>query len=516
MAKAVGGLLGKVSASGIVRDEAVRGYAALSLGRCAVTAPVDVRAKATAALMTALDDDHYAVRGFAALGLGFTRDPAGRDALRNLLRAPDPAVRSAGAIALGLLGDAGAAPALVRLASDGPPEQRWGALWGLGLAGSDALVRPAGRLLERRSHPGLRATAAEVLLGVRGEGHRPRAGCWRPPLDDRNRTVRRYAARALGLHAGPHALTKMARALQEDATLGGDTRLALIEALGATGPAALPVEAILRGLPAEVAPELAGARSAPSSRATASTPTRPRPLALAGDRRYHPRSPAGVAELVDALDSGSSGHHSHGGSNPFARTNGTPSPPGNPPMAGKQISIIGVPLDLGAGHRGVDMGPSAIRIAGLQARLRKLGHEVVDFGDVACAVPETREPRDPTLRFLREIVESLEALADAVESVVRDGRFPVVLGGDHSIAMGTMAGLARVQPRQGLIYFDAHGDFNTPDTSPSGNIHGMPVSAILGEPLVARSFSLMSSAAPSAGLIFLTTFSNPLSSISIS
>lgn len=149
-------------------------------------------------------------------------------------------------------------------------------------------------------------------------------------------------------------------------------------------------------------------------------------------------------------------------------------------MAGKQVSIIGVPLDLGAGHRGVDMGPSAIRIAGLQAKLRKLGHDVVDAGDVACAVPETREPRDPKLRFLREIVESLESLADTVESVVRDGRFPIVLGGDHSIAMGTMAGLARVNPRQGLIYFDAHGDYNTPDTSPSGNIHGMPVSGILG------------------------------------
>jgi arginase len=149
-------------------------------------------------------------------------------------------------------------------------------------------------------------------------------------------------------------------------------------------------------------------------------------------------------------------------------------------MAGKQVSIIGVPLDLGAGHRGVDMGPSAIRIAGLQARLRKQGHDVVDFGDVACAVPETREPRDPKLRFLREIVESLESLADAVASVVRDDRFPVVLGGDHSIAMGTMGGLARVHPRQGLIYFDAHGDYNTPTSSPSGNIHGMPVSGILG------------------------------------
>jgi HEAT repeat protein len=259
VAKAVGGLLGRVSAAGVVRDEAVRGYAALSLGRCAVTADVDVRAKAAAALTRALTDDHYAVRGFAALGLGFTRDPAGRDALRNLLRAPDPAVRSAGAIGLGLMGDTGATAALVRLASDGPPEQRWGALWGLGLAGADALLRPADRLLAKRSHPGLRATAAEVLLGVRGEGHAAARRLLEATLNDRNRTVRRYAARALGLHAGPHALAKMARVLQTDATLDGDTRRSLIEALAATGPAALPVEAILHGLPAEVAPELAAA-----------------------------------------------------------------------------------------------------------------------------------------------------------------------------------------------------------------------------------------------------------------
>ncbi len=144
------------------------------------------------------------------------------------------------------------------------------------------------------------------------------------------------------------------------------------------------------------------------------------------------------------------------------------------------VSIIGVPLDLGGSRRGVDMGPSAIRIARLQARLQRIGYDVRDEGDVACAVPETREPRDPKLRFLREIVESLETLADKVEQIVREGRLPVVLGGDHSISMGTMAGLGRVAPRQGLLWFDAHADFNTAETSPSGNIHGMPVSAILG------------------------------------
>ena len=149
-------------------------------------------------------------------------------------------------------------------------------------------------------------------------------------------------------------------------------------------------------------------------------------------------------------------------------------------MPARPISIIGVPLDLGGGRRGVDMGPSAIRIAGLHGRLRDLGHEVRDEGNVPCAVPETLAPRDTKLRYLREIVASCEALADTVERVVREERFPVVIGGDHSIAMGTMAGLARVNPKQGLIYFDAHGDFNTAETSPSGNIHGMPVAAILG------------------------------------
>ncbi|MCI0341705.1 MAG: arginase [Planctomycetales bacterium] len=145
-----------------------------------------------------------------------------------------------------------------------------------------------------------------------------------------------------------------------------------------------------------------------------------------------------------------------------------------------RISIIGVPMDLGAGRRGVDMGPSAIRIAGLHDRLRALGHEVRDLGDVDCAIPETRQVRDPKLRFLDEIVESCEALAKVVEKAVREGSFPVVLGGDHSIAMGTLAGIARVEPRIGIVYLDAHADFNTAETSPSGNIHGMPLAAALG------------------------------------
>lgn len=144
------------------------------------------------------------------------------------------------------------------------------------------------------------------------------------------------------------------------------------------------------------------------------------------------------------------------------------------------IAIIGVPLDLGGGRRGVDMGPTAIRIAGLQARLRALGHVVEDLGDVPCVVPETRQVREPRLKFIDEIVETCEALADVVERCVRNGRLPVVLGGDHSITMGTMGGLARVEPNHGIIYFDAHGDFNTTESSPSGNIHGMPVAAILG------------------------------------
>jgi arginase len=145
-----------------------------------------------------------------------------------------------------------------------------------------------------------------------------------------------------------------------------------------------------------------------------------------------------------------------------------------------KVTVLGAPMDLGAGRRGVDMGPSAIRHAGLHEMLRRLGHEVADAGDVPVAVAESREVGDERLRFLDEIVACCGRIADEVESVARAGGFPIVLGGDHSIAMGTMAGLARVAQRLGVLYFDAHGDFNTPESSPSGNIHGMPLAVALG------------------------------------
>jgi len=145
-----------------------------------------------------------------------------------------------------------------------------------------------------------------------------------------------------------------------------------------------------------------------------------------------------------------------------------------------KITIIGAPMDLGAGRRGVDMGPSAIRKAGLHDMLRRLGHEVVDAGDLFIHISESLEVKEPALRFLDEILTSCRTLADKVEEAALAGRIPVVLGGDHSIALGTIAGVCRAAKRVGVVYVDAHGDFNTPDTSPSGNIHGMPLAAAMG------------------------------------
>jgi arginase len=153
-------------------------------------------------------------------------------------------------------------------------------------------------------------------------------------------------------------------------------------------------------------------------------------------------------------------------------------------MSPRKVTVIGVPLDLGAGRRGVDMGPSAFRVAEIDQRIRALGHEVHDAGDVAASIAETREPGDPRLKYLREIRETCELLRDRVRSVLREGGFPVVLGGDHSIAMGTIAGLAAHHRERGgkigLVWFDAHADANSADTSPSGNIHGMPLAVALG------------------------------------
>lgn len=149
-----------------------------------------------------------------------------------------------------------------------------------------------------------------------------------------------------------------------------------------------------------------------------------------------------------------------------------------------KIHLIGVPMDLGAGRRGVDMGPSAIRIAGVADRLRALGHTVIDEGDILTKGPELQTIHNEKLKYLPEVVRACTLLASKVEKVSRTGGVPLVLGGDHSIAMGTIAGVAaealRTNKKLGVLWIDAHGDFNTDKTSPSGNIHGMPLSASVG------------------------------------
>jgi arginase len=144
------------------------------------------------------------------------------------------------------------------------------------------------------------------------------------------------------------------------------------------------------------------------------------------------------------------------------------------------VRIIGVPMDLGAGRRGVDMGPSAIRAANLHSRIADLGYKVQDGGNVFTVEPEERKPKDSKLKYVDEVLAACKDLADRVEKARKDNATPIILGGDHSIAIGTHAGLSRITKRRGLLWFDAHADFNTTETSPSGNIHGMPVSAILG------------------------------------
>jgi arginase len=148
--------------------------------------------------------------------------------------------------------------------------------------------------------------------------------------------------------------------------------------------------------------------------------------------------------------------------------------------APRKAAIIGAALDLGAGRRGVDMGPSAIRYAGLEDRLRELGVECDDWGNVETAVAEATESGSPQARFLPEIKETCERIARAVARAVGDGRTPIVLGGDHSIALGTLGGLASVHGAGAVLWLDAHGDLNTPASSPSGNVHGMPLAAALG------------------------------------
>lgn len=149
-------------------------------------------------------------------------------------------------------------------------------------------------------------------------------------------------------------------------------------------------------------------------------------------------------------------------------------------MEKKPITIIGMPMDLGQGRRGVDMGPSAIRYASAQSLLEQLGYEVEDIGDLPVPSPESIKVGDPKLKYLSEIREVCEHLADTVSSVVERKRFPLVFGGDHSMSIGTIAGVSKHYENLGLIWFDAHGDLNTGETSPSGNIHGMSLAVSLG------------------------------------
>ena len=149
-----------------------------------------------------------------------------------------------------------------------------------------------------------------------------------------------------------------------------------------------------------------------------------------------------------------------------------------------KVRIIGVPMDLGASRRGVDMGPSALRVAGLQSRLKQLGRQVEDIGNVPVPQAEEQHYGDKNAKYLAEIAETSKGLAEMVGKTLDEGLVPIVLGGDHSIAIGTTAGVAthfnEQSKRIGMIWLDAHGDMNTPDSSPSGNVHGMPLAAIMG------------------------------------
>jgi arginase len=149
-------------------------------------------------------------------------------------------------------------------------------------------------------------------------------------------------------------------------------------------------------------------------------------------------------------------------------------------MTDRRLAIIGAALDLGAGRRGVDMGPSAIRYAGIDDRLAALGLTISDWGNVEVAVAEAADQGDPKARFLREIKEACERIARRAAHASREGLVPVVMGGDHSVAIGTLGGLASLHGAGGVLWLDAHGDLNTPETSPSGNVHGMPLAAALG------------------------------------
>ncbi len=150
----------------------------------------------------------------------------------------------------------------------------------------------------------------------------------------------------------------------------------------------------------------------------------------------------------------------------------------------KTVNLIGFPMDLGADRRGVDMGPSAVRIANLQGKLEQLGYKVIDSGDINIQIMEKQKIGNPKLKYLNEILRTSKILASRIEKVLEKNQFPLCIGGDHSMALGTIAGISsyckKNKLRMGVIWIDAHPDMNTDITSPSGNIHGMPLAASLG------------------------------------
>src|ERR1700730_1453940 len=146
----------------------------------------------------------------------------------------------------------------------------------------------------------------------------------------------------------------------------------------------------------------------------------------------------------------------------------------------KKISVIGVPTDLGQGRRGVDMGPSAIRYAGLQEAVESLGYEVEDLGNIHVPTPETHTVKNQKLKYLPEVTKVSLQLGEMVSGVAQKQHLPIILGGDHSISIGSVAGISQALGKVGVIWFDAHGDMNTEETTPSGNIHGMPLAVSIG------------------------------------
>ena len=150
----------------------------------------------------------------------------------------------------------------------------------------------------------------------------------------------------------------------------------------------------------------------------------------------------------------------------------------------ENVSIIGFPMDLGADRRGVDMGPSALRIAGLQTKLESLGYKVTDNGDIKIEIMERQKIKNPRLKYIDEIIKTSKLLSEKVEKVLEKGDFPLCIGGDHSMALGTISGISsycrKKKLKLGVIWVDAHSDMNTDETSPSGNIHGMPLASLMG------------------------------------